>query len=139
MPDLADVDPADLRAALDRVETATAATRLVVALAYLDGVPVDTVVERYGVPRSTAYAWLERFEERPPLAAATDDERTGRPPALDADQRATLDSALEAPPADAGVDAPEWTPAAVRTYVEREFGVEYSLGHVRRLLRERGD
>lgn len=133
-----DVDPADLRAALDRVETAKAATRLVVALAYLDGVPVDTIVERYGVPRSTVYAWLDRFDERPPLAAATDDERPGRTPRLDADQRAALEAALDAPPADAGVDADEWTPAAVRAYVEREFGVSYSLGHVRRLVAERG-
>jgi transposase len=35
-----------------------------------------------------------------------------------------------------GVEAAEWSPAALRDVLEREFDVSYSEGHVRRLLGE---
>lgn len=48
-----------LRTALDDADEAKAATRLVVALAYKDGVHVETLVERYGIPQSTIDDWLD--------------------------------------------------------------------------------
>lgn len=125
----------DLRAALDEIDDAKGVMRLMVALAYEDGIPVDVLSERYGVPRSTIYHWLARFEEREIRAAATDDRRPGRPPRLDEADRRRLAKRLRRPPSACGYDAPEWSAPLVREHVAQVYGVEYSLGHARRLLR----
>ncbi len=44
--------------------------------------------------------------------------------------------ALAKSPDDHGFDATRWTPELVRVFIEREYGVSYSLGHVRRLIRD---
>jgi transposase len=133
MGKLEGVDPARLRETLADAPDAKATKRLMVALDYLDGVPVDELSDRYGIPRSTVYYWLSRFEERPIEEAITDEDRPGRPTRLD---RSVLGEVIEAGPAAYGVEREEWTPAALREVLEREFDVSYSEGHVRRLLGE---
>lgn len=127
---------AALRNALSDAETAKAATRLMVALAYKDGVPVTTLSERYGIPASTLYYWLNRIAEEQIAEAITDEPRPGRPPALDPAQRDALAAHLGDSPREQGYEAAEWTAALLRRHIQAEFDVEYSLGHVRRLLRE---
>ena len=138
MPDIEGVTASELREALSTAETPKAVKRLMVTLAYLDGVPVGTLVERYGVPQSTLYSWLDRFEERPLDDALYDDDRPGRPPKLDADERTELASHLAEPPAEFGFEGPAWTDELLREHVDRTFGVRYSVGHARRLLAELG-
>lgn len=46
---LAEMDPELLRSTLESAETAKAAKRLMVALAYMDGVDVSTIEARYGI------------------------------------------------------------------------------------------
>lgn len=130
------VDPDDLRQSLSDADSAKAAKRLVVALDYLDDVPVSTLSKRYGIPRSTLYYWLDRFEEEPIEEAVTDEDRPGRPRKLDDDDRSRLRDHLGDDPNAHGIDASEWTPELVQEHIERTFDVSYSLGHVRRLLRE---
>lgn len=134
MGKLADVDPDALRDALASVTEAKPAKRLMVALAYLDGESVDAMSARYGIPRSTLYYWLDRFESEPIESAVRDEDRPGRPPKLDDDQREQLAADLREPPASHGLDGEEWTPALLRTHVDRRFAVTYSEGHARRLL-----
>jgi transposase len=134
MNKLEDVDPDALRAALADADDAKTAKRLMIALAYRDGTPVETLSERYGVPKSTIYYWLDRFEERPIPEAIEDEERPGRPSKLDADERDRLARAIGQPPSEYGLGDGEWTPEALQAFIEREFDVAYSLGHVRRLL-----
>lgn len=134
MADLEGVTASELRTALGTAETPKAVKRLMVALAYLDGVAVGTLVDRYGIPQSTVYSWLNRFEERSLDDALRDDDRPGRPPDLDLDQRQAITGWLAEPPERAGIDAEAWTPERLRDHVEREFGVRYSVGHARRLL-----
>lgn len=136
MGKLEDVPAATLRDALDGAEDPKAVKRLMVALAYKDGVDVGTLSDRYGIPQSTVYHWLDRLETDPVETAVTDDPRPGRPPKLSADQRATVASWLRAPPRERGLDAEEWSPALLRDRIRAAFGVEYSLGHTRRLLEE---
>lgn len=120
----------------ERAESAKAAKRLMVGLAYKDGVSVSELSDRYGVPESTLYYWLDRIAEKPLSEAVEDDERPGRPSELDdAERRAVFDALADSPEA-YGFDANSWTPELVRELIEREYGVSYSLGHVRRLIRD---
>lgn len=130
------VDPATLRKELAETGDAKATKRLMVALDYLDGIAVDELSNRYGIPRSTVYYWLSRFEERSLEDAVTDEDRPGRPTALD---RSVLKDVVDADPTEYDVDRQEWSPAALRDVLDREFDVSYSEGHVRRLLKELTD
>ncbi|WP_101298431.1 helix-turn-helix domain-containing protein [Halegenticoccus soli] len=136
MSKLADVDDHDLRDALSAVSEAKPAKRLMIALAYKDGVPVSTLSERYGIPRSTLYYWLDRFEAEPIEKAIEDEKRPGRPRKLSSEEQRAIRADLEGTPDEVGYEADEWTPLLLRDHIERETGVSYSVGHTRRLLRE---
>lgn len=125
-----------LLSALEDASGAKAAKRLMLALAYTDGVAVETLSARYGVPESTIYYWFERIESGPVEAAVTDEPRPGRPPELSTEQRARVADWLRTPPDELGLDAERWSPELLRDRIRAEFGVSYSLGHVRRLLRK---
>lgn len=136
MDKLADVDADALRRALEDVESAKAAKRLMVALDYKDDVSVAALTDRYGIPRSTLYYWLDRFEEQSLADAIEDEPRPGRPPRLTDTARESLQTDLATDPTTQGYDEEAWTPELVQRHIEREYGVSYSTGHVRRLLRE---
>ena len=136
MTKLDDVDADALRDALNEVDSAKAVKRLMVALAYKDGVSVAELARRYGVPRSTLYYWLDRFEEFPIGEAIEDEPRPGRPRKLDEDDRRTVAADICDDPSEHGYDADEWTPELVQRHIESAFDTSYSVGHVRRLLRE---
>lgn len=126
----------DLRRALAGTTDHKAVRRLMVALAYKDGDSVERLCRLYGIPRSTVYYWLDRFDTRGIDGALEDESRPGRPPKLDESARESLADDLAVSPAEFGYESEEWTPELVRDRVEREYGVEYSTGHIRRLLRE---
>jgi transposase len=136
MNKLEDVDAGALRDALGKALSAKAAKRLMIALAYADGVRVETLSERYDIPRATVYSWLDRFEHQSMSEAVTDEPRPGRPSKLTASQRERLSTDLAGSPAELGYDASDWTPERAQRHIERAYDVTYSLGHVRRLLRE---
>jgi transposase len=136
MNKLEDVNADALRDALGEAASAKAAKRLMIALAYADGVRVETLSERYGIPRATVYSWLDRFEHQSISDAIEDESRPGRPPKLDAPQREQLSDDLVGSPAELGYDASKWTPELAQSHIERVYDVTYSLGHVRRLFRE---
>jgi transposase len=136
MNKLEDVDAGALRDALGKASSAKAAKRLMIALAYADGVRVETLSERYDIPRATVYSWLDRFEHQSISEAITDESRPGRPSKLDASQRERLFNDLGNSPAEVGYEASEWTPELAQSHIEQAYDVTYSLGHVRRLLRE---
>jgi transposase len=130
MDKLDDISAGTLRDRLGEVENAKAAQRLMVALAYKDGVTVATMSERYGIPASTLYYWLDRFENRSLDDAIEDEKRPGRPSKLDADERERFETALRESPRALGYDNEEWTAALAQHHLEREFGVSYSIGHL---------
>lgn len=133
---LDDVSTNELRAELRRVEAKKPALRLVVALNYKHGLTQTEIAEQYGVTRKTVYNWLERIENRPLAEAIRDDDRPGRPSKLSSDQQRRLDGLLQDSPGDHGYEDDRWRPTVVRQLVADEFGVEYSVAHVRRLLAE---
>jgi transposase len=98
------VDTKALQAALDSASSPKAVKRLMIALAYADGVRVETLSERYGIPRATVYSWLDRFEHQSIHEAIVDESQPGRPSKLDASQRAQLSTDLAESPIEMGYD-----------------------------------
>ena len=139
MGKLDDVSAATLRDRLDDVEHAKAAKRLMIALAYIDGVSVDTLSDRYGLPPSTIYYWLDRFQRRPIEDAIEDERRPGRPSKLTDTERNTFEGILRKTPSEAGYDADEWSPELAQRYLEETFDVHYSVGHIRNTFRDAFD
>ena len=135
MAKLSTVTVDELHAVLERVTTGKAAKRLMIALAYKDGVAVDTLSERYDIPRSTVYYWLDRFEELPLDEAIEDDDRPGRPPALTRKEREELQTDLRESPHTFGFETNSWSAKTLREHIMEKYGVKYSEGHIRRLLR----
>ena len=136
MNKLENIDACELRDALAGASGAKAAKRLMVALAYTEGIRVETLSDRYGIPRATVYSWLDRFEHQSIGEAIKDESRPGRPAKLDASQREQLRDDLREPPVEVGYDALGWSPELAQHHIEQAYDVTYSLGHVRRLLRE---
>ncbi|MGM0592636.1 MAG: helix-turn-helix domain-containing protein [Halobacteriota archaeon] len=139
MNKLEGVDADALRGALDTTTDAKAAKRLMVALSYIDGDSVATLSRRYAIPKSTLYYWLDRFAESSVEEAIEDEPRPGRPTKLDANHRTELRETLDNPPGDLGFDEGQWSPELVQSFIESEYGVSYSVGHVRRLMRSFDD
>ena len=136
MTKLERVDADDLRSALADADGAKATKRLMVALAYKDGVNVDVIASRYGIPQSTVYYWLDRFEEQPLARALEDESRPGRPPKLTDEQRAEVAEWLKRPPETDEMEetdsADGWTAERLQRRIAEEFDVEYSIPHVTR-------
>ena len=122
MEKLASVSREVLQQALADVATGKAAKQLMIALAYRDGVAVDTLSERYGIPRSTVYYWLDRFEDLPIDEAIEDDDRLGRPPALTADERDQLQTELAQSPTIFGFTAASWSTERIHEHMDH-YGV----------------
>ena len=135
MNKLEDIDTTALREALSDASNAKAAKRLMIALAYADGVRDDTLSKRYGIPRATVYSWLDRFEQETIKEAIEDESRPGRPPKLSDSQREQLFAELAQSPTEFGYEPTEWSPEIVKNHIEQVYETSYSLGHIRRLLR----
>jgi len=128
MSKLKELDEDRLQAALDEVTSAKGAKRLMIAIAYKDGVGVGVLSDRYNIPQSTIYYWLNRFNERGLKEALEDEHRPGRPPKLTAEQRAKVESWLSNPPA----GAEKWDSQRLQQRIVKEFDVKYSTAHIQR-------
>lgn len=138
MAKLDNVDASTLLAAFHEETDGKAVRRLAMAIAYLDGVPVTTLADRYGIPRSTIYAWLDRFEKESIDEAIRDGSRPGRPAELDPHEFVELSSDIADGPVAHGFTGSRWTANRLQTHISDAYGVEYSTGHARRLLRQLG-
>lgn len=138
MMKLRNVDEDALYRAYREASDGKAVKRLTMAIAYLDGVPVATLSDRYEIPESTIYAWLDRFEVESIEAALQDDTGPGRPPELEPHEFVQLASDIADGPPSHGFDADEWTATLLQAHISAAYGVDYSEGHARRLLRQLG-
>ena len=131
------VDEEQLRQQL-RVETdPKAIKRLTTALLYLNGVSATDIEAMFGYHVQTIYDWLDVVAERD-LEALGDAPHPPTASKLTPEQWDRLTAELNAPPSDAGYDAPAWTPELVHHHIRVTFGVEYSLAHVYRLMKRAG-
>jgi transposase len=135
------VSVAALREYLTEVEGKTATKRIMVGINHKEGVPQTELADWYDVSRTTIHNWLTRLErlaDEPLEDVVYDDDRPGRPSKLTPSQENQLEEVLSKPPAEAGYEAPEWTPKLTRMYIKEMFHVEYTLSYVRELLHEAG-
>lgn len=131
----------ELHECLDRVEGKTATLRIVVGINYKNDITQSELAEWYGVTRTTIHNWLDRLErlENESLEDVIyDDHRPGRPPKLTADQQEWLESILQAPPDEWGVDANAWSVRLIKRLIADQFDVEYTPRHVRILMNRAG-
>lgn len=136
MNKLRNVDEDALRDAFRTADRPKAVKRLTMAIAYLDCVPVDTLAERYDIPRSTIYAWLDRFVTESVESAIRDERRPGRPAELEPQEFVQLSSDIADGPGAHGFTEDSWTANLLQSHISAAYGVDYSKGHARRLLRQ---
>jgi len=107
----------------------------------IDDITQKETAEMYGFSEGWASKWfnrLERLETEPFEAVVYDEPRSGRSSELSEQERQQFTEVVHDPPEEVGFDAPAWSVPLARNYLSKEFDVEYSSRHVRRLLREAG-
>ncbi len=139
MAHLEDISADELRSCFDEVESKRPVLRLVAGINYKEGVAATTIADWYGVSESTVHNWLNRLERlrhESPEDVIYDAPRSGRPAKLSSDEWQELVEALDATPAETGIDEPRWTPRVVQQFIEDRFDTVYSKRHVQDILRE---
>lgn len=122
-------NPAGVRRDFDALEK-----RRFTAMRLLDkGFNQAEVARRVKVVRQTVVRWNMQYR-RAGLAALKKAERAGRKARLSAADRERLEQLLMRGPEALGYETPLWTCPRVAHLIESEFHVEYSEGHVWKLL-----
>lgn len=67
--------------------------------------------------------------------AIEDEERPGRPPALTQNEREQLRADIRKSPHGYGFSVDSWSIENIQSHIAREHNVDYSEGHIRRMLR----
>ena len=95
------------------------------------------VARRVGVSRQSVLRW-SKLHAKGGMAALRRPRRFGRPPKLDAAQRAELIKALKAGALAAGFTSELWTLPRIGMLIKERFGVEFSQSSVWRQLQHLG-
>lgn len=128
----------ELHNALQEVEGKKPTQRLMLAILYKQGPSVPMLADWFDMRDDTIYRWFRQMETEPLRDAIRDDPPPGRSPKLAEDEWERLAAALRDAPTAVGYDVSVWTTTLTRRYLDEEFDVEYTLRHVRRLLKEAG-
>ena len=114
------------------------AIRLMAVERILEGEDVTSVMESYGMCRTTAYKWLAKVRGRGRGKRALNARKgTGRPPKLTATQKRQVFRWINGKnPLQYGFDFGLWTRAIVRELIVRKFGIRLSITSVGSLLAE---
>lgn len=134
---LKDVDRDNLHRKMDEIADKPT-QRLMVGILYKAGFSAPTIADWFDMRKNTLYEWLDRLNAEPIDQAVHDDTPPERPPALDDQQKQQLKDVLHELSQEIGYEEPAWIPRLARRYINEEFGVEYSLRHVRDLMHEVG-
>jgi len=126
----------DLRAQLAEVEKKVPAQRVLTAIGRKLGASTAELAEIHDVSEETIRNWLNRFKEQPIEQAPYDGARPGRPPKLSDEHKEEFIADLHKSPEEFGYDRQSWLPTLASHHLKNKFGVEYSLPHIRRMMRE---
>ena len=97
------------------------------------GWPVGQIASALGVTHGAVSQWLKRARTQG-VTALAHRKPPGSPSRLSAAQQAQVPALLRRGAKAWGFDSELWTRARIATVLQREFGVQYSLPHVSRLL-----
>jgi transposase len=126
--------PEALTAASRRSGNGRVAHRLLAIRDLLLGHRRTWVCQQYGISRENLRHWVRWYNEEG-RAGLEDGERPGRPPKLNAAQRASLKARISAPPEVARDGVGRWRATDVQRLIKRDYGVEYrSIAGVCQLL-----
>lgn len=138
MDRLEDIPMEDLWQLLEDIDEGVPTQRVLAVIAAKQGDSTSRLAERHHVSQQTIRNWLSRFEARPLDDAPFDEPRAGRPRKLSDEEHEQLIEVLQQSPESAGLDRQAWFPRLVYHHLQSEYGVEYSLRHIRRLMHEAG-
>jgi len=128
----------ELHDQLDGTEGNVPTQRVLAAIGRKQGATLEELATRHNVAEKTIRNWLDRFADQPLADAPYDDDRSGRPAKLSDEEKAVFIDDLHQSPEELGYDRHSWYPDLARHHLEEEYGVEYSLRHVYRLLDQAG-
>lgn len=104
--------------------------RLVFIRDLYDGERVENAARKLGRVKATGYSWLKSWNKSGLEGLRPNFQRAGRPPKLSKEQREEMEEMLK--------DRKDWKTREVRSLIQKEFGVHYSLRSVSRLMRSLG-
>lgn len=138
MARLEDISVEELEEALDEAEGKKETKRLLAAIIYKRGPSGPMIAEWLDTREQTIYSWFDRIESEPISEAVKDRPKPGRPSKLSDQQREEFQTAVNQPPSEAGYDEPAWSTKLAKKFLAEEFGLDYSMRHVQRLLKDAG-
>lgn len=112
--------------------------RVLAAVGRKQGDTLDRLAERHDVSEKTIRNWLDRFVDQPLDQAPYDADRSGRPTKLTDEQYSSLLDDFHRSPEQLGYDRQAWTSQLALHHAEEEYGVEYTLRHIRNLMKDAG-
>lgn len=135
---LEEISVEDLENAMVEIDGYREIQRLIAAIIYKRGPSVPMIAEWLDKREATIYEWFNRLEDQPIREAVQDEQRPGRPSKLTDVEHDQFAVVLQESPENVGYDAQAWTPRMARQYLLDEFDVEYTLRHVRRMMKDAG-
>jgi len=111
--------------------------RLLACLHRKDGKTLEEISAILYLPIMTIRDGLNRVHKEG-FDRLTDKKQSGAPPKLTEAQKIKLEHALEKKPIDYGIPFVLWTGKLVRYFIQKQFGVEYQMPQVRRILSSLG-
>lgn len=136
MTRIEDVPMEGLRAATESFDEHRSIRRLYAAIIYKQGVSAPRIADWFDVRPATVYGWLDRLDSAESIIEAVrDDTRPGRPTKLNEEEREEFFELLSKPPTAVGMDSNKWTPQLAKELLASRYGVDYSVRHLRRLLK----
>lgn len=135
---LDDITLDELHEQLQRTKGNTPTHRVLATIGRKQGGTLEELAERHNVTEKTIRNWLDRVAAHPLPDAPYDEKRSGRPAKLTGEARESFLDDLKQSPEELGYDRHAWHPGLAHHHLCEEYGVEYSLRHVYRLLHDAG-
>lgn len=102
-----------------------------------DGKTSGQIVSLLKSPQSCICEWLKNYEEYG-YEGLLEGHRSGRPPKLSEAHKNALCDIIDSGPVAYGFLSGVWTSPMIARVIQEEFGQEYHVGHVRKLLSQLG-
>jgi len=102
-----------------------------------EGLSSGEIAELLDAPRSKVSHWLSDYEHFG-YEALLEGQRPGRPGQLTQPQQVKLEDIIDSGPTSWGFLSGVWSAPMVARVISEEFGIDYTVRHVRRLLHEWG-